>query len=461
MAKKLSDLEDTAVTTAIPRLGTPAGEAAAAKTIEAYRPENLVDRQGVSHSPATVRERTGRDLAYKTRDTLANDWGAGGGDAISPRMDTVFDDVSVRRTRPVNSQTPGIGDAEAATPAATALPPGVGPRYKRVANPYENNAPGYGGTSMIATRAGEIVDLSGRSDIGTPGKSAAYPTGAAPGFVNQDLVDLYGGPAKSAMTDEQWRAQIDQNSAMPAGWVWDQATGKAIPTNPSVKNAWQTADGKPIMAGPAGKQTPMVQQGTDAELSFGAANHTSLPAIDLSGPGAMIQSALPYAAQAGAERRKSFERQQQNQLFKEKYGIDLKRMELGIQAQTAASNAARNQAEIGKLNAETAAVPGKGTAAGSKISLEQAKHMTELYQMSPDAFDAIAGIHDQPEEERIKLRPQKLREMLGYGGTIQSASAAPASASAPPVQGARQSPRDGKWYVADPNRPGKYLMVNQ
>jgi hypothetical protein len=30
--------------------------------------------------------------------------------------------------------------------------------------------------------------------------------------------------------------------------------------------------------------------------------------------------------------------------------------------------------------------------------------------------------------------------------------------AAPPVQGARQAP-DGNWYVPDPNRPGKYLMV--
>ena len=30
--------------------------------------------------------------------------------------------------------------------------------------------------------------------------------------------------------------------------------------------------------------------------------------------------------------------------------------------------------------------------------------------------------------------------------------------AAPPVQGAKQAP-DGNWYVPDPNRPGKYLMV--
>lgn len=34
----------------------------------------------------------------------------------------------------------------------------------------------------------------------------------------------------------------------------------------------------------------------------------------------------------------------------------------------------------------------------------------------------------------------------------------PAAAAQPPMQGARQAP-DGNWYVADPQRPGKYLQV--
>lgn len=41
----------------------------------------------------------------------------------------------------------------------------------------------------------------------------------------------------------------------------------------------------------------------------------------------------------------------------------------------------------------------------------------------------------------------------------QPSAGAPAAASAP-VPGARQAP-DGNWYVPDPQRPGKYLRVNQ
>lgn len=46
------------------------------------------------------------------------------------------------------------------------------------------------------------------------------------------------------------------------------------------------------------------------------------------------------------------------------------------------------------------------------------------------------------------------------GGTTTASTSAPASsvAAKPPVDGARQAP-DGHWYVADPNRQGKYLRV--
>jgi len=350
-----------------------------------------------------------------------------------PSTDTIYPEpraavptpAAIDHSGQINWQPGKIGEAVAAESAmpASAQP---GPRYKRVANLYENNAPGLGATSMIATRGGEIVDLSGKSDIGTPGKSAAQPTGAVPGFTNQDLVDLYGGPAKSAMTDEQWKTQTAQNSAMPEGWTWDQATGKPVPMNPSVKNTWQQQT-------PGGPQKLFTREGTDAELSFNAPGRTSMPAIDLSGSGAMVQSALPYAAQNASDRRRSLQLQQQHQLFKDKYGIDLKRIELGIQAQTAASNAAKNQAEIGKLTAETSAIPAKGNALGGKLSIEQTKQLAEMYQMNPEAFDAISGIHDQPEELRAQLRPQKLREMLGYGGVKEAGAAttAPAATGTP------------------------------
>jgi hypothetical protein len=42
---------------------------------------------------------------------------------------------------------------------------------------------------------------------------------------------------------------------------------------------------------------------------------------------------------------------------------------------------------------------------------------------------------------------------------VPARASQPQAQQQPPVQGARQAP-DGNWYVADPNRPGKYLMVH-
>jgi hypothetical protein len=59
-------------------------------------------------------------------------------------------------------------------------------------------------------------------------------------------------------------------------------------------------------------------------------------------------------------------------------------------------------------------------------------------------------------KERVKT--------LGQGTAEPRQSAPPAEKPAPqapaPVQGARQA-ADGNWYVPDPNRPGKYLQVQQ
>jgi len=57
---------------------------------------------------------------------------------------------------------------------------------------------------------------------------------------------------------------------------------------------------------------------------------------------------------------------------------------------------------------------------------------------------------------------QKRRELAYYGGLLGinvPAPAAPAKA-APPVKGARLAP-DGKWYVPDPKRQGKWLQVTR
>lgn len=50
-------------------------------------------------------------------------------------------------------------------------------------------------------------------------------------------------------------------------------------------------------------------------------------------------------------------------------------------------------------------------------------------------------------------------QQTAMGGSKPTpANSKPRDPNAPPVEGARQAP-DGKWYVEDPNRPGKYLLA--
>jgi hypothetical protein len=50
------------------------------------------------------------------------------------------------------------------------------------------------------------------------------------------------------------------------------------------------------------------------------------------------------------------------------------------------------------------------------------------------------------------------RDMFGDLRGEAESIIGPQQSSAPPVEGARQA-SDGKFYVPDPNRPGKYLQV--
>ena len=51
--------------------------------------------------------------------------------------------------------------------------------------------------------------------------------------------------------------------------------------------------------------------------------------------------------------------------------------------------------------------------------------------------------------------------MMSAGAfALNPSGAFAATPEAPPVPGARKSPKDGLWYIPDPSRPGKYLRVD-
>lgn len=105
----------------------------------------------------------------------------------------------------------------------------------------------------------------------------------------------------------------------------------------------------------------------------------------------------------------------------------------------AADTGAESRRDVANIGAESRQdvadtnLEGRVYAADQGVRSSQARGMEGNKGMSP-----------APE------RPQRRARPLG-----RSPSAGPES---PPAPGARKAP-DGKWYVRDPNRPGKYLMV--
>lgn len=87
----------------------------------------------------------------------------------------------------------------------------------------------------------------------------------------------------------------------------------------------------------------------------------------------------------------------------------------------------------------------------SNMSPEQAAAYASNFAQSKTAVGQSLGV--------ARGQQQIMRDNLGW---IQKQFGQPAAASAaanqPPVPGAQQAP-DGNYYVPDPNRPGKYLMV--
>jgi hypothetical protein len=90
-------------------------------------------------------------------------------------------------------------------------------------------------------------------------------------------------------------------------------------------------------------------------------------------------------------------------------------------------------------------------------------HAREILQKawSQGQFDAAVRMMTQ-EVDAALASPERVREeqrkrfLGGQGGATISSH--PSAQAAPPVQGARQA-GDGNWYLPDPNRPGKFLMV--
>lgn len=312
-----------------------------------------------------------------------------------------FRDTPEPKESPISSQSP---IAEAGVPLKSGPSTAIaasGPRYKRVGNPYESAAPGYGSTKMIATREGAIQDLS---------KQAVGPQSSVPGFNNQDLVDLFGGPAKSSMTPEEAGAQIAKNKGtMPDGFYYDR-NAKGTADDPFVKQM-PTGDNYIGLSGNRLEKNP----------------HSSVPQLDFSNPQALLASAVPMAAQIGQNKARQIEAQRQAQLWRDKYNIDLsshlKNLEMQLQAPKIAAETELARAQSEKARRE---IPEKdSTDKYLKLALD---NLANIKMNKPDLTD----------EQAKALAVKDVMEMAEQLRNIKGQSAAKTPSSGITPEMARQ-----------------------
>lgn len=119
-----------------------------------------------------------------------------------------------------------------------------------------------------------------------------------------------------------------------------------------------------------------------------------------------------------------------------------------------------------------------GTVEGNKVILDTMQSMAEYKQAQADiatklatggfkspqdptglngAMAALQALPNPYQAFKAATGQDRPQEAPKQGGVVSAAPAAPQAAT-PPLNGAKQAP-DGNWYVPDPARPGKYLMV--
>jgi hypothetical protein len=116
----------------------------------------------------------------------------------------------------------------------------------------------------------------------------------------------------------------------------------------------------------------------------------------------------------------------------------------------------------------TAAVPGLVQSADGRMKIarmfraqiERNGEILKVYRQnigSPDLDKKLAELDAKPmfADEDRRVLESIVKQQPNDGGTGAINSAPPQNA---PIQGAKQAP-NGKWYVDDPGRPGKYLEV--
>jgi len=96
-----------------------------------------------------------------------------------------------------------------------------------------------------------------------------------------------------------------------------------------------------------------------------------------------------------------------------------------------------------------------GTAASTDSARQEAMMMLNQFD-SPETIRNVMNNVMRPDMANRKAALQEQREAIQQ--RIKQTPAGGKQTEQPPMPGARKAP-DGQWYIPDPARPGKYLMV--
>ena len=170
--------------------------------------------------------------------------------------------------------------------------------------------------------------------------------------------------------------------------------------------------------------------------------------------------------QRGVLQNQRDELKQRNALEAQK--MDIENRKLGAQGPLQASqirenNARANYYENGGSGDDGGKTPNQLALVDGLVSRGIAKDSTDAWKLIKESAsnptETIAKIYDGLQKDPMNLGrpPADLATEAKRIFSDLSSGVAPLGQMAMP-QGARQAP-DGKWYVQDPNRPGKYLQI--
>lgn len=205
------------------------------------------------------------------------------------------------------------------------------------------------------------------------------------------------------------------------------------------------------------------------DMSVTPVGQSTIDKNAVTGQAAMIRAMKPSASRSGGgsggATGKLSERQKGALAdIKERKKIAMGVLESTAGAANPVSVAERAKAEkmLQELGAAESAIYDQAEGLGSRIAPPE-KEINGIKVpegFTPETFQHAVAINQDRKKTGLPPLTGAQMEQLRSTGEIREPVAPREAGAAPPVPGARKSPKDGLWYIPDPSRPGKYLRVD-